>query len=108
MKPAIDIETFAKIDLRVATILKAEAIPRASKLLRLEVDLGDRRTIVSGIAGSYTPDELVGKQVIIVANLKPAKLMGVISQGMLLAAVEGKTVTVATLDKAVKPGTMLT
>ena len=108
IKPIIDIETFAKIDLRVATVLKAEAIPKASKLLKIEVDLGDRRTIVSGIAGSYAPEELIGKQVIVVANLKPAKLMGVISQGMLLAAAEGKAVTVATLDKPVKPGTMLT
>lgn len=107
LKPAIDIEAFAKIDLRVATVLSAEPIPKANKLLKLEVDMGDKRTIVSGISGSYTPDDLVGKQVIIVANLKPAKLMGVLSQGMLLAAVEGKAVTVATLDKAVKPGTML-
>ena len=108
IKPVIDIETFSRIDLRVATILKAEAVPKASRLLRLEVDLGERRTIVSGIAGSYAPEELVGKQVIVVANLKPAKLMGVISQGMLLAASEGKAVTVATLDQPVKPGTMLT
>ena len=107
LKPPIDIETFAKVDLRVATVVKAEPIPRANKLLQLEVDIGDRRTIVSGISGSYTPDDLVGKQVIIVANLKPAKLMGVLSQGMLLAAAEGKSVTVATLDKEVKPGTML-
>jgi len=107
LKPAIDIETFAKIDLRVATVVKVEPVPKAKKLLKLEVDMGDTRTIVSGISGSYVPDELIGKQVIIVANLKPAKLMGVLSQGMLLAAVEGKTVTVATLDKRVKPGTML-
>lgn len=107
LKPAIDIEAFAKIDLRVATVVSAEPIPKANKLLKLEVDMGDKRTIVSGISGSYNPDDLIGKQVIIVANLKPAKLMGVLSQGMLLAAVEGKSVTVATLDKAVKPGTML-
>ena len=107
LKPTIDIETFARIDLRVATIVKAEPVPKAKKLLKLEVDMGDTRTIVSGISGSYTPDELIGKQVIIVANLKPAKLMGVLSQGMLLAASEGKTVTIATLDKEVKPGTML-
>jgi methionyl-tRNA synthetase len=107
LKPVIDIETFAKIDLRVATVVKAEPVPKARKLLKLEVDMGEKRTIVSGISESYQPDELVGKQVIIVANLKPAKLMGVLSQGMLLAAAEEKAVTVATLDKAVKPGTML-
>ncbi len=107
LKPVVDIEAFAKIDLRVATVLKAEPVPKARKLLKLEVDMGEKRTIVSGISGSYSPDDLVGKQVIIVANLKPAKLMGVLSQGMLLAAAEENGVTVATLDKAVKPGTKL-
>ncbi len=107
LKPEISIEDFAKIDLRVATVIKAEAIPRAQKLLKLEVDMGGVRTIVSGISGSYTPEDLLGKQVIIVANLKPVKLMGVLSKGMLLAAVEKDGVCVATLDKKVKPGTSL-
>ncbi|MGE0084877.1 MAG: methionine--tRNA ligase [Desulfococcaceae bacterium] len=105
--PEIDIETLAKVDLRVGTVLKAEAVPRARKLLKLEVDVGEVRTIVSGISGSYTAEEMVGKQVIIVANLKPAKLMGVLSRGMLLAAVDGKDVVVAGLDKPVKAGTRL-
>ena len=105
MKPEITIEEFAKIDLRVATVVSAKAIPKAKKLLELEVDLGQRRTIVSGIAGSYAPEDLVGKQVIIVWNLKPAKLMGVTSQGMLLAATDKKGTVVATLEKAVAPGT---
>jgi methionyl-tRNA synthetase len=109
LKPEIDINAFAKIDLRVATIVQAKAIPRAKKLLELQVDLGhENRTVVSGIAGSYSPEELIGKQVIIVANLKPAKLMGVLSKGMLLACVNEDGVTVATLDKSVKPGTPLT
>jgi methionyl-tRNA synthetase len=109
IKPEIDIKTFGKIDLRVATVVKAKAIPRAKKLLELQVDIGhEKRTIVSGIAGSYTPEELVGKQVIIVANLKPAKLMGVLSKGMLLAAANKEGVIVATLDKDIKPGTPLT
>lgn len=109
IKPEIDIKTFAKVDLRVATVVRAEAIPRAKKLLELQVDMGEeKRTIVSGIAGSYKPEELVGKQVIIVANLKPAKLMGVLSKGMLLAAANEDGVTVATLDKSVKPGTPMT
>ena len=73
----------------------------------MEVDLGEQRTIVSGIAGSYTPEELVGKQVIVVANLKPAKLMGVLSKGMLIAATDDSGVTVATLDKSISPGTPL-
>jgi methionyl-tRNA synthetase len=107
IKPEITIEDFAKIDLRVATVVSAQAVPRAKKLLQLEVDLGETRTIVSGIAGSYTPEELVGKQVIVVANLKPAKLMGVLSKGMLIAATDENGVTVATLDHPVTPGTPL-
>ncbi|MGA6926102.1 MAG: methionine--tRNA ligase subunit beta, partial [Desulfosarcina sp.] len=107
IKPEITIDDFAKIDLRVATVVSAQAVPRAKRLLQLEVDLGDRRTIVSGIAGSYAPEELVGKQVVVVANLKPAKLMGVMSKGMLIAATDDDGVIVATLDKAVAPGTPL-
>jgi methionyl-tRNA synthetase len=107
LKPEISMDAFAKVDLRVATVVSAAAIPRAKKLLQLEVDLGERRTIVSGIAGNYTPEDLVGKQVIVVANLKPAKLMGVLSKGMLIAATDDSGVTVATLDRSVKPGTPL-
>ena len=107
IKSEISIDEFAKIDLRVATVVSAQAVPRARKLIELEVDMGERRTIVSGIAGNYTPEELVGKQVIVVANLKPAKLMGVLSRGMLIAATDGNGVTVATLDKPVRPGTPL-
>ncbi len=107
IKPEISLDDFAKIDLRVATVVSAQAVPRARKLLQLEVDLGQKRTIVSGIAGSYTPEELVGKQVVVVANLKPAKLMGVLSKGMLIAATDKDGVTVATLDRSVSPGTAL-
>ena len=107
LKEEITIDEFAKIDLRVATVVKAEKIPRAKKLLKLEVDLGQKRTIVAGIAEKYTPEELVGKQVIIVANLKPTKLMGTVSNGMLIAAVDDSGPTVAVLDKPVDPGTPL-
>jgi len=107
IKPQITIDDFAKIDLRAATVLSAQAVPRAKKLLQLEVDLGHQRTIVAGIAGSYQPQDLVGKQVIIVANLKPAKLMGVLSKGMLLAATDDDGATVATLERCVAPGTRL-
>lgn len=107
IKPEITIDDFARIDLRVATIVSAQAVPRAKKLLQLEVDLGEKRTIVSGIAGNYTPEDLVGKQVIVVANLKPAKLMGILSKGMLIAASDASGVTVATLDNVVTPGTPL-
>ncbi len=106
-KSQVTIEDFAKIDLRVATVVKAEAVPRANKLLRLEIDLGERRTIVAGIAGSYTPEELEGKQIIVVANLKPAKIMGILSNGMLLAAAGEAGVCIATPERKMKPGTQL-
>lgn len=107
VKPEITIDDFAKIDLRVATVVKAQEIPRAKKLLELEVDMGTRQTIVSGIALRYRPEDLVGKQVLVIANLKPVKIMGVLSKGMLLAAVDEDGPTIATLDKVVKPGTRL-
>lgn len=105
--PDITLEELSRVDLRAATVIKAEIIPRAKKLLKLEVDIGEVRTIVAGIANDYKPEDLVGKQVIVVANLKPAKLMGILSNGMLLAAVEDGKSSVATLDREVKPGTSL-
>ena len=107
IKPEITLDTLDKVDLRVATVVHAEAMPRAKKLLKLEVDIGKKRTIVAGISADYAPEDLLGKQVIVVANLKPAKLLGILSQGMLLAAVDKNGCTVATLDKKVKPGTSL-
>lgn len=83
----VDFNQFLELDLRVARVVEAEAVPKAKKLLRLVVDLGTaRKQIVAGLAGYYEPAELVGRRVIVVANLKPAKLMGVVSEGMLLAA----------------------
>jgi methionyl-tRNA synthetase len=84
----IDIETFAKIKFRIATIEKVEQVPKSKKLYQIQLDVGElgKRQIVSGIALHYTPEQLVGRQIVIVANLKPAKLMGVESHGMLLAA----------------------
>jgi methionyl-tRNA synthetase len=107
IKPEITIKELNKIDLRVATVIHAEAIPRAKKLLKLDVDMGERRTIVAGISETYAPEDLEGKQVVIVANLKPTKLMGILSSGMLLAAVEKDGCAVATLDRKMKPGTTL-
>ncbi len=106
-KPEITLEEFSRIDLRVATVVHAESIPKAKKLLKLEVDMGQKRTLVAGIAEKYTAKELIGKQVIIVANLKPAKLMGVVSNGMVVAAVDDSGPTLATLEKPVAPGTPL-
>jgi methionyl-tRNA synthetase len=85
--PFVDITDFAKLDLRVVEVLAAEKVPKADKLLKLTVKLGPTtRTIVAGIATHYSPDELVGKRLVIVANLKPAKIRGIESQGMVLAA----------------------
>jgi methionyl-tRNA synthetase len=107
IKPEITLDEFSRIDLRVATVVHAEPIPKAKKLLKLEVDMGQKRTLVAGIAEKYTAEEMIGKQVIVVANLKPAKLMGVVSNGMLLAAVDDSGPTLATLEKATAPGTPL-
>jgi len=100
----IGIESFGAVELRVAEILECEPVPKAKKLLKLQVDLGyEKRQVVSGIAKFYKPDELVGKKVIIVANLKPAKLCGVDSYGMLLASGE-EDVKVVFLDASAKNG----
>ncbi len=83
----ITIEDFAKLDLRVATIVAAERVPKTDKLLKIQVKIGDEeRTIVSGIAQHYEPEALIGRNVIVIANLKPAKLRGIESRGMVLAA----------------------
>ncbi len=105
IKPEISFEDFQKIDLRVATIIRAEKIPKAKKLLKIEIDSGKKRTIVAGISESYSAEELVGKQVLIVANLKPAKIMGILSNGMMLAAVDGGNIAIAIPDKPTPPGT---
>lgn len=102
--PEITIDDFAKIDLRVAKVLSCEKVPKADKLLQLSVQVGDEvRTIVSGIAKHYTPEEMVGKQVILVANLKPVKLRGIESRGMILAASAGGKLEVLTVDE-IQPG----
>ncbi len=87
MDNRITIDDFMKVDLRVATVLAAERVPNSRKLVKLQIDLGsEQRTLVAGIAEAYEADALVGRQVVIVANLKPAKLMGIESNGMVLAA----------------------
>ena len=101
----IDIADFAKIELRAALVIAAEKVEGSKKLVKLQVDLGtEKRQVVAGIAESYAAETLVGKRVVIVANLKPAKLMGVESNGMVLAAsVDGKAV-LCTFDAEVPPG----
>lgn len=86
LKDPVEIGDFKKLDLRVGTVLSAKSVPKSKKLLQVEVDLGfEKRTIVAGISQSYQPDDLIGKRVVVLANLKPAVLMGIPSQGMLLA-----------------------
>ncbi len=104
-KEEISIDDFAKVDLRVVKVLKAEKVEKTDKLLKLEVEMGSEiRTIVSGIAQHYSPEELVGKKVILVANLKPAKLRGIVSQGMILAASHDRELEVLALEKEIPSG----
>jgi methionyl-tRNA synthetase len=85
--PRISIDEFKQIELRVAKVLTAERLPKSKKLVKLWIDLGaEQRTIVAGIAEAYEPETLVGRTIVVVANLEPAKLMGVESNGMVLAA----------------------
>jgi methionyl-tRNA synthetase len=104
LKPTIEYEDFTKIDLRVAKILEAEAVPKSSKLLKLKIDIGEERTIVAGIGKDYNPADLIGKKVVIVANLKPAKLMGVESHGMILATDTDQGLTILSFDRDAKTG----
>jgi methionyl-tRNA synthetase len=103
----LSIDDFMKVELRVARVLAAERVPKSNKLLKLQVDVGtEQRTLVAGIAEAYEPDALVGKSVVIVFNLKPAKLMGIESNGMVLAASpEGGKPEVVTFANPPAPGT---
>jgi len=101
----VTIDEFGKLDFRVAEVIAAEAVPKSKKLLKLTVSLGDsQRTVVAGIAEHYAPGELVGKKVVIVANLEAAKLMGIESQGMVLAGSAGDRLAVVTPDRDLPPG----
>jgi methionyl-tRNA synthetase len=101
----LSIEEFQRWDLRVARILSAEPHPRADRLLKLRVDLGgEERPLVAGIAAQYRPEELVGRLIVVVANLKPARLRGEESRGMLLAASSGEVVSLLAPDCALPPG----
>lgn len=104
---AIEFDHFSKMVLKAGKILEAEKVKKSSKLLQLKVDLGDGdiRQIVSGIAKSYSPEDIIGKTVAVVSNLKPAKLMGILSEGMILSASKGDKHTVVELPESVEPGT---
>jgi len=103
--PRITVADFGKVELRVAQVLAAEPVPKSKKLLKLTVSLGtEERTLVAGIAEHYAPADLVGKKVVVVANLEPAKLMGVESNGMVLAGSVDGSLAVLTLDRDLPPG----
>ncbi|MEK4283353.1 methionine--tRNA ligase [Ureibacillus sp. FSL K6-0165] len=103
--PEITIEDFLKLDLRVGTVTACEPVPKTDKLLKLQVDLGyEQRQVVSGIAEHYKPEELIGQKVIVVANLKPVKLRGELSQGMILAGSHDGVLKIATVDSALENG----
>lgn len=107
-KAVIGIEDFLKVDLRVAKVLSAERVEGSEKLLKLQISLGDEeRTIVAGIAKYYSPEELVGKKIVVVANLKPRKIFGITSQGMLLAASDGENLSLIVPDRDIKEGAKL-
>ena len=101
----INMEDFAKVDLRVAEVVAAEKVVKSKRLLKLTVQVGsETRTLVAGIAEHYEPATLVGRKVVIVANLEPATLMGVESNGMALAASEGNDLALIVLDRDLPSG----
>ena len=108
LKPEISIDDFAKIDLRVAKVIEAEKVEKADKLLKLTLDLGGNlRTVVSGIAQGYAPETIIGKSVVVIANLKPAKIRGIESNGMLLAGMGEKAPVLCVLDSEIPSGTVI-
>ena len=105
----VTIEEFSKMGLRVGTVTSAHPHPNADRLLVLTVDIGEEteRQLVAGIRAHYRPEELIGQQIVVVANLQPAKLRGVESQGMLLAASDGEQVIVLRPEKRVRVGSQV-
>lgn len=104
----ISIEDFAKLELKVGTVLSAEAVEESEKLLKLQIDIGEEspRQILAGVKQWYKPADFVGKQVVVIANLEPRMMMGLESQGMMLAAADGENGPIfLTVPKSVNPGT---
>ncbi len=104
-KNQIGIEDFLRLDIRLAKVLEAEKVEGSEKLLKLRVSLGDEeRTLVAGIAKFYSPEELVGKKILMLANLKPRKLFGIESQGMILALSDGSNMSLIVPDRDIEEG----
>jgi len=100
----ITLEDFQKLDIRIGRVISAEKVEGSKKLLKLTVDIGEIRTLVAGIAEYYQPSSLIGKNIVVLANLQKKKIMGIESQGMLLAAVQDGVPYILTVDSNVKPG----
>jgi methionyl-tRNA synthetase len=101
----ITIEDFAKVELKIGKVLEAKRVEGSNKLIVMKVDTGEERQIVAGIGKAYSPEELVGKSIVVVTNLQPAKLMGVESQGMLLAASDDDgRLSILTTDREIREG----
>jgi methionyl-tRNA synthetase len=109
LKEKIDYEDFQKLDIRIGTILEAERVPKTKKLMKLLIDTGlDKRTLVGGIAEHYKPEDIIGKKVTILANLKPRKIRGIMSEGMLLMAENlDQNLAFLTPDKNVENGSKI-
>ncbi|MBD3236795.1 MAG: methionine--tRNA ligase subunit beta [Candidatus Eisenbacteria bacterium] len=105
-KPEVPFEAFAALDLRIARVTSAEKHPQADRLVVIQVDLGEEqpRQLVAGLAEHYAPEDLVGRTIVVVANLKPVRLRGIESRGMLLAASGGGRVVLLTTMDATEPG----
>ncbi|MBS7620489.1 methionine--tRNA ligase subunit beta [Candidatus Bathyarchaeota archaeon] len=109
MSEEITLKDFKKLDLRIGTIVQVEKIPGSDKLYKLKVDMGDEiRQIVTGLVGYYTADELKGKVITVLINLKPAKIFGQVSNGMLLAAEFGDKLALLTTDRPIENGAKVT
>ena len=104
----INFDDFKKLDMRIARILKVEKIESSNKLLKFQIDIGDEeKQLVAGIAKHYNPEDLVGREIVVVVNLEPKKLMGVESQGMLLAASRDDNIVLLQPDREVEPGSKI-
>lgn len=111
----INIDEFSKIELRIAKVLEAERVEGSEKLIKMKLDVGDQneagefesRQVLAGIGKSYSPETLVGKEIVIVANLEPRMLMGLESRGMIVAGSDGEGIAIVSPDRELPPGTKL-
>jgi methionyl-tRNA synthetase len=105
LKPEIEFDDFMKLDIRIAKILTAEKVKKTDKLLQITADIGGKKIeLIAGLAKAYQPEDIINKKVVMLLNLKPRKIKGVLSQGMILAADDGQNLSVLLADKDVKTG----